>query len=753
MPLLLIFQTFAFSVEAGDDTDLLTYGIVLREQGNLDRSIEQLTALSKTADAPQFQSVVLGELGATQIQAHRYTQAESSLRLALALAKDDAKARPAFYLGNLSAIRKRYEDARFYYQKALRLSSDNSDFRLAARLNLARLAAESERPALLMALSSELFQLPQSVQAIRFHLNLGEQARRMGADGGSLAYLHLQEAQRMSRHLQEFRLQLEALDALSQLYEDRRQIVDAIELSRQGINLAKGVEAEKNADLMISLSWRLGRLLQASGYKSQALAAYQRAVYQVEQVRQDLPIEDEEGRSTFHQTLEPLLLGYADLALQQLDAQTLERQASYLRQIVNAIELVRQSEMQDFLGDRCALEAIEGNLSRKLPQESAVLYPIVLEDRVELLLETDSHIVRYTVPLSKSQLHSEAAWLVDSLRYGYNDYQQPARKLYDWLLRPIAGALTAHKIRSLVVVPDGVLRLVPWGVLHDGGEFAIEKYAVSLVTGMSMTNTSMPAQALSSLIVGMAEPGPVVEKLSQPVINQILYATTQRSATPRSISQHPTLSAVQLRSPNYLANGDALQKRSSREILHDALRLPGVKQEVESLSRLLDGKSLLDSFFTIGKFKNEATAGDYNIVHIASHGIFGGNADSSYIMAYDDLLTLDGLQSLLKSENFRKNPIELLSLSACETADGNERSPLGISGAAIKARAKSVLGTLWPVDDNAARKIMERFYLGLRTEHMSKTAALRQAQIELIRSSELAQPFFWAPFVLIGNWL
>lgn len=146
-------------------------------------------------------------------------------------------------------------------------------------------------------------------------------------------------------------------------------------------------------------------------------------------------------------------------------------------------------------------------------------------------------------------------------------------------------------------------------------------------------------------------------------------------------------------------------------------------------------------------------AGDYRIVHIASHGVFGGSADASYIMAYDDVLTLDGLQSLLKSEEFRKNPIELLSLSACETADGDERSPLGISGAAIKARAKSVLGTLWPVDDNAARKVMEKFYVVLHAGQASKTEALRQAQLELIRSSDLAQPFFWAPFVLIGNWL
>ena len=145
--------------------------------------------------------------------------------------------------------------------------------------------------------------------------------------------------------------------------------------------------------------------------------------------------------------------------------------------------------------------------------------------------------------------------------------------------------------------------------------------------------------------------------------------------------------------------------------------------------------------------------GAYRVVHVASHGVFGGTADSSYVLAYDDLLTLDGLESLLKSDKFRRNPIELLSLSACQTAEGDDRSPLGIAGAAIKARARSVVATLWGVEDNSARMAMETFYRGLLVDRMSKAQALRQSQIELLRSDDYKHPFFWAPFVLIGNWL
>jgi CHAT domain-containing protein len=121
-------------------------------------------------------------------------------------------------------------------------------------------------------------------------------------------------------------------------------------------------------------------------------------------------------------------------------------------------------------------------------------------------------------------------------------------------------------------------------------------------------------------------------------------------------------------------------------------------------------------------------------------------------MAYDDLLTMNGLQAILKSDKFARAPVELLSLSACETAEGNERAPLGMSGAAIKARAKSVLGTLWPLEDNAAQQVMTRFYGGLANGGLGKAEALRQAQLVLIRDPNAAHPFFWGSFILIGNW-
>jgi CHAT domain-containing protein len=297
------------------------------------------------------------------------------------------------------------------------------------------------------------------------------------------------------------------------------------------------------------------------------------------------------------------------------------------------------------------------------------------------------------------------------------------------------------------------LRLIPFGALHDGMHYAIEKYAISMITGLSMTNmTASAGREMEALVVGVSEPGPVVEKLSQLMASHILQpeaSTTESKA--RGLAY--TRQMREIRALETAGPVSANAMRHGIENLRAQLALPGVKEEVDALGDILPGAHLLDANFTVSRFSVEAESGAYRIVHIASHGVFAGSAETSFIMAYDDLLTMNDLQSLLKAEKFQRTPIELLSLSACETAEGNDRAPLGIAGAAIKARAKSVLGTLWPVEDEAAQSVMKTLYTGLVSGSLSKTEALRKAQIQLIRNPDTAHPFYWAPFVLIGNWM
>ncbi|MRV76801.1 CHAT domain-containing protein, partial [Duganella sp. FT92W] len=574
-------------------------------------------------------------------------------------------------------------------------------------------------------------------------LNLGHQAAQAGTPALALAYGSLAQARDLA--VDGSRLKAEALDALAQLYEGQRQGDAAQALTQAALEHAGRQPPGAVADLVVALEWRLARLSQAQGRVAAALAAYQRAADQLERLRPDMPIELDDGRTSFRALFEPIYLGLADALLQAADGAPAAA-GDYLRRARDAAELIKQSELQDYLGDRCATDSVKGGSPTVIPAGTAVLYPLIFPGRTELLLETAGGITRYTSKVDGADVRATATAFARALRNGDSGYQAAARSLYDWLLRPIDAAAAAGHIDTLVVVPDGALRLVPIGALHDGSRFAIERYAISTVTGLSMTNTGAPAAAGdASLVAGAAQFGGVVDKLMLTAPGKRLARDLARNVGGSGVAQGRMLRAPVMPAG---ASGERLVQD-----MRAALALPGVEREVAAVGALLPGVALLDERFSVSAFSQAAGSGDYSIVHVASHGIFGGSADASFVLAYDDLLTLDRLQTLLSGEQFRRHPIELLTLSACETAEGNDRAPLGISGAAIKARAKSVLGTLWPVDDEAAVQLMQQFYRGLKQRRLSKTQALRQAQLDLIRTAEYAHPLYWAPFSLIGNWL
>ena len=191
----------------------------------------------------------------------------------------------------------------------------------------------------------------------------------------------------------------------------------------------------------------------------------------------------------------------------------------------------------------------------------------------------------------------------------------------------------------------------------------------------------------------------------------------------------------------------APQARSAA--LKQALALPGVRDEIAALGRLGLGTSLVDEAFSLAGFESQVESGRYDLIHIASHGVFGGSAEETFIMAHDQVITIDRMRAVLSSSP--RDEIALLTLSACETAEGDDRAPLGLAGAALRARARSALGSLWPVADDATRDLMTRFYSALLAG-TGKAEALRQAQLAVMRSEGFSHPFFWSPFILVGDW-
>jgi CHAT domain-containing protein len=728
---------------------LIAQSKALRADGRLELAIEGLTAASQQAATPAEHARAVGELGATLFLAHRYDDATPRLHEAYDALAGAARAPYAVDLGNLALVRHQNEVARLYYEEGARAGDD--PVRFSAELNLARLAEPNTRLGVLAQLSSSLAGLPDPHDRARFGLNLGDQAAALGGRGLAIAYAQFTSARALSDQLGDARLSVEARDALARLYEDQHRDADALVLTREALLRVARASPGSVADLLITLDWREARVLRRQGASDEAIAAYWRTVEAIQAVRQDMPITYEDGQSSFSATLEPVYLELVDLLLQRAAQQSAAAREHDLHAVKDLLELLKQAEMQDYLGDRCTVDAVRA-ASTAPKAGTAFLYPILLPDRTELLLETASGIVRATVPIGHERMERSVRQFAEALRSDAADFRPQARELYDWLIAPLETPLKEQGVETLVVASDGVLRLVPIGALYDGNQFVIQRFATATVTGLSMTNASPPPGSRpGALVAGLSSPGPVVARLRS-FVNETGAAASLSSTPARSLPPTRALLAFARNEANVVPD-DELARANALEAERVRLALPGVQEEVDALAVTLHASELLNADFTSARFRNQASSGDYPIVHIASHGYFGGSAQDSFILTYDDLLTLGDLQSLLQSQGVRAAPIELLSLSACETAEGNERSPLGISGAAMKARAKSVLGTLWPVSDQAARTVMEQFYTDLESGRYSKAEALRAAQLELLAKPDTAHPFYWAPFVLIGNWL
>jgi CHAT domain-containing protein len=145
---------------------------------------------------------------------------------------------------------------------------------------------------------------------------------------------------------------------------------------------------------------------------------------------------------------------------------------------------------------------------------------------------------------------------------------------------------------------------------------------------------------------------------------------------------------------------------------------------------------------------------------MATHGKFGVDAESTFLVGFDQRISIGQLDNLLReAKQARRDasgsvqPVELLTLSACQTAAGDDRSALGIAGVAVRAGVESALATLWYINDQATVPLIEEFYRQLRQPNITKAEALRQAQLKMIADVSYNHPAVWSPFTLIGNWL
>lgn len=566
-------------------------------------------------------------------------------------------------------------------------------------------------------------------------LQVGKLAAQQGPAVLQQAYENLAQARLDASG--DSRLRADASGALAQLYESAGRGDESLRLNDQAILDAQAVGAR---DLLLELEWRKGRLLEALNKKSEALAAYQRAVDHIEAIRQDIPVEYHDGRSSFRETLEPVYQGLARLQLDAAEQASGDAKLQMLRHARNSVELIKQSEMDDFLGGRCAVMSAKSAAVEDVEAGTAVIYPIIFPDHLDMIVSQGAEIQQFSQPVDAKTLEKAARSYVRLLRSGTGDPKARGGELYRWLVAPADAWLRQRQVKTLVVVPDGVLRLVPYGALFDGHQFLIERYGITVSPGLTLASAAPPsARSQRALLAGMSEPGPVMDHLPASFMSRLV-----RSVDPARAD------AGEAKSRDVEA---VLRQPAVRQQIKEKLSLPGVATEIDALQKEMPNTRLMNQGFTVAEFKDELIKSDYGVVHIASHGVFGSSAETSFIMAYDGILDMNELERLFKSEKYKKAPLDLLTLSACQTAEGDDRAPLGFSGMAIKAHVRSALGSLWPVSDEATSKFMETFYRRLQQPGTTKAEALRQAQLGLLGDTKMQHPFYWSAFVLAGNWL
>jgi len=741
--------------------DSLSRAQRLLEQGQYYLAMDEVNTVIKSTPSEIQQSRADGMKGSLLLLMQHHGDAEKFLLRALESSTDELlKAGYANSLGVLYHDTGDTKRSKEYFETALALARNNPSLMLRIKLNRARSHPGSADLSQLEKLFTEIAAIDSATERTRYYLNLAKTAKSHGNRAYKLAQNALEKARLDVFNITNKFLQLELSNSLAELYEEQGLDQPALELSEQASRLPEQMNAD---DLMLQNEWRKGRIYQRQARDDHALAAFGKAVDHIQAIRMDIPVKYEDGKSSFRETMEPIFLDYAHQLLKKATNQKGESKQRTLRLARQAIEQIKQTELEDFLGGRCLIEGVQHNELENIDHQAAIIYPIILPDRLELLVGIGSTIRQYTQPISKEQISEQAIKLSKSLRTRPSDqnaegYRLPAEALYQWIIAPVKKDLIENKIKTIVIVPDGVLRLVPFAALFDGAEFLVENYAIAISPGMSllgMGSRNKKSQNYRTLLAGISKPGPVVKKLPEAVITAALLMNPRSTVQSESSRTRSILNTFSHFLSDITDEDEDENENKRTAVIHrlqEELSLPGVKAELESLKNTLKNNTLFNEQFTVKNFHQLVSDKPYEIIHIASHGFFSSDANSSFLMAYDDILKLDDFKILLEKNKNTGSIIQLLTLSACETAEGDDRAPLGFTGIALQANALSALGTLWPIDDTAAPHLMDQFYSRLMQD-TGKAESLRQAQRALLKSPDMRHPYFWSPFILVGDWL
>ncbi|MCT7988983.1 CHAT domain-containing protein [Laspinema olomoucense] len=557
--------------------------------------------------------------------------------------------------------------------------------------------------------------LPLNREKVYDRIHLARSLARLNLE---LSQNQLETALAEARELADKRAQAYAIGELGWMKQQQGNWTEAEQWTRQAV----AITPPDAIDIRYQWEWQLGQILKEEGRTEEAIRHYTEAVDLLQRVRQNLVAlaagmgeMNADLQFDFRDRVEPVYRELVELLLK--DNVPSQQNIKKARDVIESLQV---AELQNFL--QCQLDENQKSIE-DIDKNTAVIYPIVLNNSLKTILKlpNDNFFYYSSSPIQKKDFESRVKELSNDLPHfdRISKIKNNASYLFNLLIQPFREELEFNKsretslIKNLVVIPDGLLRNIPPAVLYTDqvsnsekrGKYLIERYSISVNPGLNLLDSRpLPRKEIKALLGGISQ----------------AHTVEGRSFEP----------------------------------------LEFVEKELSEIQTIIGNQNqpLANESFVVSNVENRLQSDIFYVVHLATHGQFSSSLQQNFIMIWDRLLGVRGWYNLVHTSNQRDtNIIELLILSACETAKGDSRAALGLAGVALQAGTRSTIATLWNVKDESTSVLMIEFYKQLQNNpNLTKAEALRQAQLKLLREAPRTNwdsPLYWAPYVLVGNWM
>jgi CHAT domain-containing protein/tetratricopeptide (TPR) repeat protein len=723
----------------------------------------------QTSSHQELDQLTLIDLGTIYIDLGQYTLALATLKKSLAVRQQNCECNAFSKMGFIYKELGQYKQALYYLQKALTLAGKGDKDRHNVLNYLGEVYAQKGQYSKALeffnqALSAEI---PAGEQSVRGYILNNIALVKLRLNDSNKALENYQEALTVFRKLNDYPGERLTLGNIASLLETQKQPELAIAFYKESINVTEVIRhnlqtlplaEQKTYTETVAGTYRsLADLLIQQGRLPEAQAVLELLkLRELRDFTRDAGI-DSPGINLANveaTALKQILQRYTTVgefsqkiaACEQThcpELQQLQDQRNQLNQAVTTELNQQRAVLAKYFSTESATlvpEKLNAEARRIVNAQpgTVLIYPLVLKDKIQFLLALKAGDGAVTFRPFETRVSAET--LFKTIQTFRQQLQSPgdlaalqatSQQLYTWLIKPLEPELNNPAIKHLVFAPDSTTRYIPLAALFDGKHYLIDRYSLSTITAASKTDTSETFAKLAVNASFLLAAG----------------ASTFVNANPLD---------------NVPAELDAIVKLPDRPTPQGIY--PGVK--------------LLNTKFDFDALK--ANLKGHRVLHIATHGKFQpGRPEDSYLLpGHGQNLTTALIDQL---GDYGLGDIHLVVLSACETAVGDRASDgieiPGISYFFLKNEVKAVMASLWSVNDASTSLMMQQFYKQLATGKTTKAEALQRVQQQFItgkltakdapsRSPTLipkgspqrqstngafSHPYYWAPFILIGN--